>query len=53
MTKKDFALIAAILQKYRDDSPELIDLMAETFARQLANRHERFNYARFISAVSA
>lgn len=51
MTKKDFEVIAGVLCEYRNDAPDTIDAMAETFARLLANRNERFNYSAFIAAT--
>lgn len=51
MTKTDFELIAAVIRAYRaDDTDELLDSMAKTFAEVLADTNARFDKGRFITA---
>lgn len=51
MTKSDYELIARVLQQYRGDNPDFVDLMADTFARLLSERNLRFDSDRFLSAT--
>lgn len=52
MTRKDFELIANTLCEYRGEfEDELLDAMANTFARKLSNTNPRFNYSAFMAAA--
>lgn len=52
MNRKDFNLIAATLGEFRGlGADELLDEMAEVFARKLAFTNSLFDHERFIDAT--
>lgn len=52
MTKRDFELIAKVLNEYADDAGVVIerDAIAYKLAEALATTNERFDKARFLKA---